>query len=125
MNVRPYAPSDYETIRQWWVGHHNTEFLPEHFLPKVGGIVDGLASWLLYDSGQSVYLLNWPVSNPEAGHESYGKAFSAIVDYFKELIPNKSIMTAYPQGKRISNILKEKDFNMVNEYNKEMIWGRS
>ena len=127
MNVREYIDEDYETVAEWWQQYHGTDFMPPQYLPHLGYIAecDGkmTAALFIYDPQVPICMLNFPVCNPSAGVKSKRKGLESIVRHVQGFIVQGGIVAAFPYSRGLTKIFKDCGFKMVNEYNKEMVWG--
>jgi hypothetical protein len=85
IQIRPYAPEDYQTIAAWWKGHC-WEAVPAAILPKLGVVAEsdghGLCAAFLYmDNSVGVSWMEWLVSNPEAGGMEVVRGLRATIDF--------------------------------------------
>ena len=123
MEVRQYLPSDYKTVSQWWDKHNKMDFMPENFLPETGLIVDGVAVMFYYSGNDNIGLIQWPVSNSSNSPITIYKAFDKIIKTYKQAAGPQKLIVSYPNSTGLQRLLERNGFTMVNEFNKEMIWG--
>lgn len=75
--MRLYQPSDYETVKQWWIDW-NWQPVPEHALPNIGAIIDGKAAAWLYQTDSSIAIIDWFISSKDK--EGREEAKIAIIE---------------------------------------------
>jgi hypothetical protein len=101
MQTRLYAPSDYATVREWWMMRGVCPVPSEH-LPSLGYVVEGedgpLAMvWVYQDNSTKWAFLAWPVARPGVGGTMVDAVF---VELFARL--------AQDLAGRVVNIMSER-----------------
>jgi hypothetical protein len=62
--VRLYEPSDYETVKAWWI-EWGWQPVPEASLPQIGAIIDGKAAAWLYQTDSNLAIIDWFITSKD------------------------------------------------------------
>lgn len=80
--MRYYRPSDYETVKEWWIGHGQASdrVCPSDVLPSTGFIIDDVCCvWIYMSANAKMSRVGWPVSNPKASPRKVYMGLKSVI----------------------------------------------
>lgn len=115
MTIRPFEETDYQTVKQWWIGHGFPEFaVPAYeFLPDDGLIIDDVCvAWVYLSSNSPMCRLGWPLGNPETSGRTVYKGLKQVILQLHEFARSKGcpLMEATFSDKGLCRFMGSLDF---------------
>ena len=121
MSLREYTPSDYETVKQWWLDNGWDHPMPEEFLPGIASIDEGKSAAFLYSTDANSSCIAWLVANPDIAAR---EKLESLVSVINSLIPpfDNHLVVTFAMTSGIVTAFKKSRVIMANEFNKHMIY---